>query len=236
MQLSPATIPRVWTPGGRNSSYASSRSYRRSYRQGYNSKWRAFSTRTDPVYPKPEVKYTDTTMGVIGAGIPITSGGTTPLSLNNVGMSAPPINRIGAQIATKSVYYNLVFNFGTATAPIAIRHLIVWDRQSNGLLPALTDVLSASGLLITSPFNLTNRNRFVILVDERHTLSPQGDNIRITTGYRKINQLTTYEPTGTNNMPFTGNLVVWLISDEPTASTTTQPGYYGTWRVRFLDP
>lgn len=225
---------RLYSSGGY---YNSRRGYSSRYkrRRSTRNKWSAFNTYTNPVYPRPEVKYTDTTQGTLLAPLPITSAGITPLSLNNVGMSAPPINRIGAQIATKSIYYNLVFNFGASTVPIVIRHVLVWDRQSNGVLPAYADVFSATGLLITSPLQLTNRNRFVILADDRLTLSPQGDNIRFLTGYRKINQLTTFEPTGTNNMPYTGNLVVMMVSDEPTTGTT-QPTYYGTWRCRFIDP
>lgn len=220
-----------WTQ--RMSTYRSNSRRRRGYRS-YRSAFNVYNTNTNPVYPRPEVKYTDTNMGAIGAGMPISSTGITPLSLNNVGTGSLVGNRVGTQISTKSIYYSLVFNFGTATQPIAIRHVLLWDRQSNGALPAYTDVFATTPI-ITSPLNLTNRNRFVILADERITMSPQGDNIRYVTGFRKINQLSTFEPTGTNNMPFTGNLVVMLASDEPSAVPANVPSYYGTWRCRYQD-
>lgn len=234
------------------SNYSSGRSYnsggwtsRNSYRGNYRSRRRGqpiafrntlglLNTASNPTYPKPEVKYSDTIFGTIAAPIPVPSAGITPISLNNIGIGSGALNRVGTQITSKSVFWSLVFNFGTATAPIAIRHIIVWDRQSNGALPAYADLFAQPTLAITSPLNLTNRARFVVIADERITLSPQGDNIRYVSGFRKINQTSTFDVTGVN-FPYTGNLVVFIASDEPSTSSTTVPGYYGTWRFRYID-
>lgn len=210
---------------------------RRRYRS-YRSPFSYTSTSSNPVYPRPEVKFSDTTFGTIAAPIAIPSAGITPISLNNIGFAATPSGRIGTQICNKSLYYSLIFNFGTATAPIAIRHVVVWDRQANGLAPALSnyaDVFLDTTKIITSPLNLGNRARFVVIVDERITLSPQGENIRYVTGFRKINQTSTFQDTGATNFPYTGNLLVLMASDEPSSTPTTNPGYYGYWRLRYLD-
>lgn len=217
------------------SSYNNSYKRRRRY-SSYRNPFSYTSTQSNPVYPRPEVKFSDTVQGSIAAGIAIPSTGIVPICLNDIGFTATPVGRIGAQICCKSVFYNLVFNFGTGTAPIAIRHVLVWDRQSNGQTPAVgyySDIFSFPTQMITSPLNLGNRQRFVVLVDERITLSPQGDNIRYVTGFRKINQTTTYQDTGVNNFPFTGSLIYLMASDEPTG--TTIPTYYGTYRLRYLD-
>ncbi|AMH87734.1 capsid protein [Pacific flying fox associated multicomponent virus] len=182
-----------------------------------------------------KVKYSDTLQGTIAAPVQIPSTGITPLSLNNIPIGAAPNQRVGGQISSKSVYYQYVINFGSATANIAVRHLVIWDRQSNGALPATADILTFPTHAIVSPINPTNRQRFVVIVDERITLSQQGDNIRYMSGFRKINQLTTFSPDQPNNFPFTGNLVLFFYSDESSGTPTTNPTYYGVWRFRFLD-
>lgn len=215
------------------SGFARNRGYKKYRRGSTRDKFASYKTRTNSVYPKPEVKYNDVTLGTIIAPIAIPNTGTAMTALMQIGMDSEPFNRIGAQVAVKSVYYQCVFNFGTTTAAIAIRHCLVWDRQSNGVNPSAADVFGVPSLLLTSPLNLTNRQRFVMLADDRFTLSPNGDQIRIINGFRKINQQSTWEPTGTNNIPYTGNLLLWFTSDEATGATA--PTVYGTWRIRYID-
>lgn len=197
-----------------------------------------YNTRTNPVYPRPEVKISDTIFGTIAAPIQIPSIGTVPVCMNNLGSGTTPGQRVGAQIASKSVYYQFIINFGSATAAVAVRFILWWDRQCNGVLPATffgAGLLENTTIPIVSPLALGNRNRYYIVADERITLSPQGTNIQFVSGFRKINQLSTYEPTGANNFPFTGGLFYSFISDEPTSSPTTNPTYYGIFRFRYMD-
>lgn len=211
-------------------------SYKNYRRSRYRSLLNNFNTRTNPVYPRPEVKVSDTTFGTIGAGIAIPSTGTAPVCMNNLGSGTFPGQRVGAQISSKSVYYQFVINFGSASAAIAVRFILWWDRQMNGILPTnLASVLDNPTLGIVSPLLLSNRNRYFILADERVTLSPQGTNIQYISGFRKINQLSTYDQTGSVNYPLTGGLLYAFISDEPSTSSTTNPTYYGVFRFRYMD-
>lgn len=207
-----------------------SRGYRRG--RGYRDPFSVTqNTRTHPVYPRPEVKWIDVTVGTAGSPLSIDNAGTANQNINSIPAGTGTSQRIGNQIALKSVYYQYVLNFGTGAVPNVIRHILYWDRQSDIGLSAGSDLLSPSSGYVTAPMNLENRNRFVILADDRLTLSPNGDQIRIIDGFRKINQLTNYNTT--NPLPQNGALNVLFCSDESTAAN--EPTVYGTWRVRYID-
>lgn len=217
---------------GRGSRYG-----RRSYQDYFQNQ----NLRMDPVYPRPEVKALDTQFGTLANpnSIPVTgTNAGTFFTLNTMANSPALGGRLGNQVSTKSVYYQYVLNFGTGPVPNAIRHLLIWDKQPNGNTPTISDVLAANQTAsnsdyITVPMNLSNRDRFVILADERTTLSPNGDQIRIITGFRKINQRTDFGPSTVQSVPITGALLLAFVSDETTLAN--EPTVYGTWRVRFID-
>lgn len=229
MPFSQASVPVSRVSGyarSRYSSYSSRRGYGR-----YRSKWSSINSRTNPVYPRPEVKNIDVQIGTLAAPQSIPNTGSITI-LNDIANNQRPDGRIGRTVATKSCYYNYVLNFGTGAVPNAIRHLLVWDRQSDGVVAALTDILTTA-IAITAPLDLSNNSRFVILADERTTLSPNGDQIRICTGFRNINQRTTFDPDNMQLIPNTGALLAVFVSDEITVEN--QPTVYGVWRTRFID-
>jgi hypothetical protein len=53
------------------------------------------------------------------------------------------------------------------------RFLVVLDHQPNGAAPAITDVLTAVGVI--APINLSNRNRFVVVVDKKFHLNASAE-------------------------------------------------------------
>lgn len=205
---------------------------RSSYRR--RNKFNAISHSTNPSYPRPEVKWFDTTLGTIAANVPILNDGSNMYQLNEIGSGFYANQRLGQQVATKSCYYQLVINLGSTPVPIVVRHILFWDKQppTAGALPTVTDLL-ATQPYITSPLNLNFRERFVVLAEDRVTLSPNGDQIKIIDGFRNINQLSTYVNSAVAADVTTGCLSMFLVSDEPTG--TDAPRFYGTWRVRFID-
>lgn len=213
----------------RAGSYSNRRGGRLARRGGYQRFFTGQNLRTHPVYPRPEVKAFDFTSAA--ANIDIT--GAFINCINQIPAGTGLQQRIGNQIATKSVYYQYVLNFGTGPVPNAIRHLLVWDKQPNGAVALPTDVLVTGPTLLTSPMNLNNRDRFVILADERTTLSPNGDQIRIISGFRNINQRTDFNQSGSPTVPTTGALLTIFVSDETVVAN--EPNVYGTWRVRYID-
>lgn len=92
-------------------------------------------------------------------------------------------NRIGRKISMKSLMIQgFLSPHSGATGGVEdyARFLVVYDRQPNGALPTLADVLTSydnqgsttSGVL--DQVNMNNRERFKVLMDERLILVPSG--------------------------------------------------------------
>lgn len=95
--------------------------------------------------------------------------------------------RIGRRIRMKSVHIRGVLelngNNGAAiTNPQAGRIMVVYDRQANGALPALADLIQSvtpAGATSTTSLdgiNMNNRDRFYVLMDDQIVLPPVGIN------------------------------------------------------------
>lgn len=191
------------------------------------------SQRTNPVYPRPEIKYL--TVAYTSTAL-VQAGNTTGLNANIVQGTAAG-NRVGQQIAQKSVYWQYILTLGTTPTPACCRIMLVWDKQSNGNAAAgITDVLEVVAgtppvpLPIYAPMNMANRDRFVVLSDERYDLSPNGQQIRIIDGFRSINQRVTYPMAGGAAAPDTGALILLTMSD-----VDSDMKIAGTWRLKWID-
>lgn len=220
----PTVVMPTTVRGGRYGRYASSR--RGNYINFYRSQ------RTDPLYPRPEVKYFTNVYNTVD---PIAQTGEISV-LNALAQGTGSNQRIGSQFSTKSVYWQYILTLGGTAVPCVGRVLLCWDRQPDSGIAAVADILDISGsnLPVTAPINLSNRDRFVVLSDERHTLSPNGDQIKTITGFRNINQQTTVSTSSTGAaIPTTGALLVLTCSDQSASASEMQ--LYGTWRVRFID-
>jgi len=101
------------------------------------------------------------------------AGNTTPdiTLLNGVATGTDFTQRIGRKIVMKSLYLRgYVESKDTTTTNCLWRTLIVYDNQSNGAAPIITDILKSSN--VTSHVNLDNRDRFKILFDREFALAP----------------------------------------------------------------
>lgn len=87
-------------------------------------------------------------------------------------------NRIGRRIRMKSIQISGTVDDNTATGVPAndssyLRLLVVYDRQNNGGTPALADILldvDSAGTTTTDAYsglNMTNSDRFKVLMDDR---------------------------------------------------------------------
>lgn len=102
----------------------------------------------------------------------------TPLNLIRVGSTF--CNRIGRKISMKSLRMNGNLNFiRTVADEDYVRIMIVYDRQTNGALPAIADILQDTDQATTnvtnaySGANVNNVDRFQILKDY-HIVLPSG--------------------------------------------------------------
>jgi len=200
----------------------------------YRDKWNLTNARCDPVYPRPEIKYLDRPTGTIATPFLVNNAGTGEdaiSTLNELAQGVLSTNRIGQQVAVKSVYYQFIFSLAPATTTCVVRYIIFWDRTPKGDKPDISDLLALSSSYVTAPLNLANRDRFVVLADDRIALSPYGEQTKFIDGYRKINQLSTYVDSTEAVKPLTGGLFVLFVSDV----TSNFPRVYGNIRTRYMD-
>ena len=159
-----------------------------------------------------EYKFVDVNLGTSGAstGVPLGSAANFVL-LNGLQLGTAAYQRIGNKIAMKSLYWSVAFGMNsvdgdpgtdTGTSSVPVRFMIVYDKQTNGVLPALTDLLSAfSGIGnataraidVNSPNNLNNRDRFIVLADKRFVLQTGGPSTRLIKKYKRLNTSVAYK-------------------------------------------
>jgi hypothetical protein len=102
----------------------------------------------------------------------------TPLNLIRAGSSF--FNRIGRRVEMKNLHLKLqIASLRTVAVNDYVRVMVVYDRQTNGALPAITDILQdtdQAGANTTNSYsslNLNNRDRFIMLCDWRICLPSQ---------------------------------------------------------------
>lgn len=120
----------------------------------------------------PELKALDVPAGTVSLN---QTGSVTALNLIRVGSTF--CNRIGRKIEMKSLrIVGAIAPIRTVAAQDYVRIMLVYDRQANGALPALADVIQTTDQATTnstssfSGINLNNRDRFVMLRDHHVTL------------------------------------------------------------------
>lgn len=189
------------------------------------------SLRPTPIYsftPKmlPESKNIDTALN-------LTSGATTafgtPVNLNTTFQGPNNNNRIGRKIFMTSISMKLLI------PPTPGRIIVVYDKQANGSLPSTGSYL-ADPNSIMSLTNLSNKERFVVLVDQ-WVPDPEANGFSIQGSfpmsfYRKINMEAFYSDLNpsNNSIPLTGAVAISYANVGSTALTIT-----GNIRVRFTD-
>jgi len=146
--------------------------------------------------------------------------------VNAVANNASISGRVGRKITCKSVLLNIIWRLGStiaeSTIPVAIRTMLVWDRQPNATQANLSNVLQPV-VHINNPYAqphspnlLENRDRFRVLYDFRSTLTPGGDSIKCIDKYIKINAETIFNTGSTQDDVATinsGAIYVIHVSD-----------------------
>lgn len=173
------------------SSGPSAGGYRRSGYRKSSYKRRTYGSRKKRKFPskaatignaRPDVHVLDTTSGSSNLSPQSFAGNASFIVLNAPAVGAAFFNRIGRKIRMKSLFIEIgIGPSATAAADDNWRFLIVYDRQSDNLMPAITDVLadvSYAGTTTTTTFshlNMANKDRFLILMDERRMLPAVGN-------------------------------------------------------------
>jgi len=88
--------------------------------------------------------------------------------MNGVATGTDYTNRIGRKLVMKSIYFKGVIAPSGVTNPGGdhLRTILLYDKQTNGAAPTPADILTVVDP--TSPMNLNNRDRFIVLKDWNH--------------------------------------------------------------------
>lgn len=154
--------------------------------------------------------------------------------LNSVPQNGTETGRIGRKLQMKSI--DLIYTVGltpTSTGGGCFRIKVVYDKQPNGALPAVLDVLALDDFGAKN--NLANSDRFITLIDE------MTDTVGVGTNYSTSNRI--YRKLGLDAM-FTGT--GGAIANITTGSIfvmVAQNGYINTQaplfeidsRIKFID-
>jgi len=106
--------------------------------------------------------------------------------INLITIGSSQWNRIGRKVSLKSFRIRGFLNptgnnsAGSSGGPIYSRMILLYDKQPNGALPVLADILldqvslaaDSSSTLVTSGINMNNRDRFEILMDQQFVVPP----------------------------------------------------------------
>lgn len=164
-------------------------------------------------------------------------------------------NRLGRKIAMKSVRLlgNIIWNGNGAVNYDFFRLMIVYDRQPNGALPALSDILQTvdpagnTSSTVWDHVNLSNRDRFQILRNRMYSVNSHGGSSTFVAGaitdgrwqvdeFVRLKDLETHFNTGVAGTVAdmtTGALLLVLVG--ATAAANNQADLNWTSRVRFTD-
>lgn len=163
-----------------------------------------------------------------------TTGVVVPVNLIAAGTDYDA--RIGRKVILKSFQIRAIFGLENASVPSGVRYLLVYDKQTNGALPAITDILNTASAQnpVTAMLNLNNRDRFVILWDKIFQLNTSFSIFQHFKKYKKLRHETVYSgTTATIGSIITGGLYVVTIGSVPAGITDVDNGM--TMRVRFVD-
>lgn len=179
-----------------------------------------------------ERKNTDTA----NTGIVAPAGGTfrnPAILLNGLSTGTTATTRIGRRITMKSIQMRYTVEQSAGSGPSQLRHLCVYDKQTNGATPVTTDILQADRF--DSPMNLTNANRFVILFDEISD-SRSSTNLNISGQVYKKMSLDTVYSTSTGTVSDIQTGAVWYLIASNDANGGTQVTPVDSYlRIRFVD-
>lgn len=180
-----------------------------------------------------ELKSVDTTLSTASTR-PDTTGDV--ILLNGIARGDDINERVGRRVTIRSLEAHL---YDTVTKDTGVdqvhRVLIVYDMQSNGTAPVVTDVLVSAST--TSLKNLDNRNRFRILYDQAWTLNASGesDSQKHITKYMRVNLPVQFNSgdAGTIADIQTGSIYFICLGSEVRGNTAGSIN--GRVRVRYSD-
>lgn len=146
----------------------------------------------------------------------------------------------GQHIGRKTAMNSLLIRYDAHLAPTTtqgcqIRLLVVYDKQTNKALPAITDVLASDNF--NSPMNLDNSDRFIILADKLTDPISVNNNYNVADTIYKKMSLDTMWDTGNNAGDVTdiksGSVVAFIAQSGGAGVAAAQVD--SITRIRYID-
>lgn len=208
--------------------FSSPRVYQPRIRRGPYALLASGERHQNAIYPRPTKKTFDISFGAVLSTIPNT--GFVSGSLNAIAGGTGENQRIGLKVTTSKINFCVAFSQGTTPVPCAIRFFLIYDKQSNGIPPIITDVLTSAST--QAYMNLANSDRFTVLRQKYFSFSTNGDQTQYWVESVAINMTASYADM-TADDPLTGSLYFVYVSDQ--AVVANQPRFTAYTRVRFFD-
>ncbi len=208
------------------------------YRKAYKAKVARYKKRQAPYRAKissrvrrlennVEYKFRDTDSGTLA---PTLAGAI--LLLNGLAQGNDTDDRDGDQVEFTSIQIRFQARADTAGDENMIRVMLIQDRQTNGALPDVSDVLQkvTQFAILNSPLKLTNKFRFRVLYDRICEINDSGHNGVFKSSYKKLSVKARY--TGATNAitDINTNSIFSIV-----IGNTTDGAYNFFVRLRFTD-
>lgn len=157
----------------------------------------------------------------ISTPAPVTVAGATN-GLIGISQGDSTDNREGNRVMIDSI----TINYSWDLDPTQVQHfnyvrfVLVVDKQPNGVLAGLFDVLNNPTYPWLSTAQTVNKDRFRILVDRRQTLNRGGKECLTGTVYYRFKRALAVVYDGTATIPTTNNLIFGVVTDNPITAPT----------------
>jgi len=189
-----------------------------------------------------ELKFTDNTTTItptagVSSFVAFTgaAGAGASQLLNGLVPDSTATGRIGRRVIMKSLYIRVLATLATtSTQGAPIRMLVVYDKQSNGAAPAVTDVMTTNSFISVN--NISNRDRFVTLCDQvLPNIGTGGNFTENLVVYKKINLPVQYNAgtAGTIADITSGSIYITFAQGGTILTVGPSITYYA--RVRYTD-
>jgi len=180
-----------------------------------------------------ELKFVDTTVNVGVTSAALTwSAGTL---LNGLANGSDASTRIGRKITVKSLLVRWTASLAaTSAGGSPIRVLVVYDKQANATIPAITDILLVDSF--QSQNNLSNRDRFVTISDVITEPMSAGNNFSVSDViYKKLNLEVMFNAGSAGTIGDITSGSIYCFTAQNGHITTASGTFVANCRIRYTD-
>lgn len=171
-----------------------------------------------------EAKFIDTAVSIN----PVSTGTITLLTA--IATGDDDSNRNGNSILGKDVSSRIQLTLNASATATYIRLMLIVDKQCDGVLPAVTDVLQTASTV--SPLNKDFSNRFVVIRDKLYSLDTVSSRTLTDRMYSKVSFHLHYDGATAAIADCKENqLYLLTISSE----ATNTPALVSYWRFNYYD-